>query len=142
MRIDTVSGKRIGYVHIYSYAGNRFHDALVESLLWGPLNDADGAVIDLRFGLGGADPSYLNLFNRSVPTITATSRDGTESVYDPQWRKPVAFLVDRTSRSGKEIIAYGARDTSSPWSSMIPRRAKSSQTPVRSLQQGYCSFWP
>lgn len=109
VRIDTVSGKRIGYVHLYSYAGSRFHDALVESLLWGPLKDAEAVVVDLRFGLGGADPSYLNLFNRNIPTLSAKAQDGTETVYDPQWRKPVAFLVDRTSRSGKEILAYGAR---------------------------------
>lgn len=109
LRVDTVSGRRIGYVHVYSYAGSRFHEALTEALLWGPLKDADGVVIDLRFGLGGADPSYLNLFNRQVPTLRSTSQDGTESVYDPQWRRPVAFLVDRTSRSGKEILAYGAR---------------------------------
>lgn len=108
-RIDTIEGRRIGYVHLYSYAGSRFHDALVEALLWGPLKDVDGVVIDLRFGLGGADPSYLNLFNKSVPTLRSRSRDGTENVYDPQWRKPVAFLVDRTSRSGKEILAFGAR---------------------------------
>lgn len=109
LRVDTVSGRRIGYVHVYSYAGSRFHEALTEALLWGPLKDADGVVIDLRFGLGGADPSYLNLFNRQVPSIRAIAQDGTESVYDPQWRRPVAFLVDRTSRSGKEILAYGAR---------------------------------
>lgn len=109
VRIDTVSGRRVGYVHLYSYAGSSFHEALTEELLWGPLKDADGVVIDLRFGLGGADPSYLNLFNRNIPSLSATAQDGTESVYNPQWRKPVAFLVDRTSRSGKEILAYGAR---------------------------------
>lgn len=109
VRIDTIGGRRIGYMHLYSYAGSRFHDALVEALLWGPLKDVDGVVIDLRFGLGGADPSYLNLFNKSVPTLRSRSQDGTENVYDSQWRKPVVFLVDRTSRSGKEILAFGAR---------------------------------
>lgn len=109
IRIDTVLGKAIGYIHIYNYAGSQYQDALIEALCFGKLKDVDGVVIDLRFGLGGADPAYLNLFNPNIPVMESIAQDGTRQKYDPQWRKPCAFLVDRTSRSGKEIIAYGAK---------------------------------
>ena len=109
LRIDTIRGHKIGYVHIYLYGGQQFQEALEEALLWGPLHEADAVVIDLRFGLGGADPSYLRLFDKNIPVLTSIDQKGIKNTYDPQWRKPVAYLVDRSSRSGKEILAYAAR---------------------------------
>ena len=108
-RIETIRGHKIGYVHIYLYGGQQFQEALEEALLWGPLHEADAVVIDLRFGLGGADPSYLRLFDKNIPVLTSIDQKGVKNTYDPQWRKPVAYLVDRSSRSGKEILAYAAR---------------------------------
>ena len=108
-RIETIRGHKIGYVHIYLYGGQQFQEALEEALLWGPLHEADAVIIDLRFGLGGADPSYLRLFDKNIPVLTSVDQKGVKNTYDPQWRKPVAYLVDRSSRSGKEILAYAAR---------------------------------
>jgi carboxyl-terminal processing protease len=36
-------------------------------------------------------------------------RDGTVTVFDSQWRKQAVYLVNEYSRSGKELLAYGAR---------------------------------
>lgn len=102
-------GKKIGYIHIYSYAGSEYHDALLDAISWGSLQHADALIIDLRYGLGGADPSYLNIFNTRVPVMTSWDQSGKQYDYDPQWRKPAAYLVNRFSRSGKEILAYGAK---------------------------------
>lgn len=99
--------KRIGYIHLWSYAGEEYHQAFVEAIAWGQLKTADALIWDLRYGWGGANPDYLNVFNPYVPVITGIERDGTRREYDPQWRKPVIMLINDTVRSGKEILAYG-----------------------------------
>jgi carboxyl-terminal processing protease len=103
------AGTRIGYIHIYSYAGYEYHQELLDTIRWGKLKEADALIIDLRYGLGGAGPSYLNIFNTNVPTLKMFNRDGAEALYDSQWRKPAVYLVNAFSRSGKEILAFGAK---------------------------------
>ena len=103
------AGKRIGYIHVYSYAGHEYHQELLNTITWGKLKEADALIIDLRYGLGGAEPSYLNIFNTNIPILKMYSREGTETVFDSQWRKPAVYLVNAFSRSGKELLAFGAR---------------------------------
>jgi carboxyl-terminal processing protease len=107
--------KRLGYVRIYSWAGQHYQDRLEELLQQEPLASADGVVLDIRGGWGGASPQYLDLFDAPMPKLTHMPRDGEAFVWDPSedlpartfyWRKPVVLLVDSGSRSGKEIIAY------------------------------------
>ena len=109
IRVIPTQGKQIGYIHLYSYAGEEYHQELISTLAWGDLKACDAVIIDLRDGLGGADPSYLNLFNRQIPVITSTDRTGNTSQYDPQLRKPTVYLVNHRTRSGKEILAFGAQ---------------------------------
>ena len=97
---------RIGYIHLWSFAGEAYFELLKDELTHGRLRDADAVVVDLRDGWGGANPEYLNLFNRQIPSITYRTRDGEVRVMDSQWRKPVALLVNEGTRSGKEIFAY------------------------------------
>jgi carboxyl-terminal processing protease len=101
------AGKKIGYVHIWSYAGDRYQQLLVDEITFGKLKDADGLILDLRDGWGGAQPSYLNIFTKQVPLVTQIPRSGIKRTLDSQWRKPVVMLVNQGSRSGKEILAYG-----------------------------------
>lgn len=109
IRLIETQKKRIGYIHIFSYAGEEYHEELIAAICGGPLEDSDALIIDLRYGLGGADPTYLNIFNSKVPVISSTDNGNRTQVYDAQWRKPVVFLVNDTVRSGKEILAFGAR---------------------------------
>ena len=99
--------KKIGYVHIWSYAGDQYQQLLVNEIAYGKLSDADALILDLRDGWGGADPNYLNIFTEKVPVLTRIGRDGVKRELDFQWRKPVVMLVNNGSRSGKEILAYG-----------------------------------
>ena len=102
-------GKKIGYIHIWSYADPKYQEQLETELVYDRLKDADGLVWDIRDGWGGASPDYLNIFTAPVPTITSIFRDGIERTSQLQWQKPVVMLVNRGSRSGKEVLAYGFR---------------------------------
>lgn len=109
VRIIERAGKKIGYIHIYSYAGDAYHQELLNALVWGKLKKADALIIDLRYGLGGAWPYYLNIFNQNIPALEMIDREGNKSMVDSQWRKPAVYLVNGFSRSGKELLAFGAR---------------------------------
>lgn len=108
-RIIEQDGKRIGYIHAWSYAGNVFQEILANAVLYGPLKDADALVLDVRDGWGGANPTYLQLFSDRAMNFTTTRRDGRKTRFASAWDKPVVLLVNEGSRSGKELIAYGFR---------------------------------
>jgi carboxyl-terminal processing protease len=106
-RVIEANGRRIGYVHVWCYAGSAYQRELERLLSEGVLKDADALVWDLRGGWGGAIPDYLDLFNPRSPTIQMIDRNGSSEFEDVKWRKPVAMLVNEGTRSGKEILAYG-----------------------------------
>lgn len=105
-RIVEREGLKLAYVRVYSWAGDAQQQNLRRLLTTAPLTGADGLVLDIRGGWGGASPTCLDLFNRAVPALTSITRAGGATVYHPVWAKPVALLVDEGTRSGKEIIAY------------------------------------
>ena len=63
-RIVQANGRRIGYVHVWCYAGYAYQRELERLLSEGPLHDADALIWDLRDGWGGAIPQYLDLSTR------------------------------------------------------------------------------
>ncbi|MBI3929096.1 MAG: PDZ domain-containing protein [Armatimonadetes bacterium] len=107
-RIVERNGRRLGYVRVWSYAGDEVQEKVAE-VLSEQLAAAEGLILDLRGGWGGASPEYLNLFNQEVPRMEVTGRDGVVRAWESQWRKPVVLLVDGQTRSGKEILAHGFR---------------------------------
>jgi carboxyl-terminal processing protease len=109
-RIIDAAGARIGYIHVWSYAGSQYQQLLEREVSSGKLKDADALVWDLRDGWGGAETEYLHLFTGRAPTTTLINRDGRVSVANANWRKPVAMLVNGGTRSGKEILAYGFKE--------------------------------
>jgi carboxyl-terminal processing protease len=107
VRVIEGDGRRWGYVRVWSYARRQYHGLLVEELADGRLQDADGLVLDLRGGWGGAQPEYAELFVGGAPIMTFVGRDGREGFASFRWRRPVVILVDEGTRSGKEVVAYG-----------------------------------
>jgi carboxyl-terminal processing protease len=105
--IEGARGARIGYVHVWSYAGSTYQRALERLIAEGPLKEADALIWDLRDGWGGAEPQYLDLFNPRAPSMQVTDRGGAVTALNVKWRKPVAMLINGGTRSGKEILAYG-----------------------------------
>ena len=111
-RLIDEEGARVGYIRAWSYAGRRYstyHKILVGELLNGTLRDAEGLVLDLRGGWGGADLTYLNIFVDDNIKASVIDRDGSTSEFSLGWDKPVVLLVDEGSGSGKELYAYGFR---------------------------------
>jgi carboxyl-terminal processing protease len=100
-------GHRLGYVRIWSYARSRYQEALSDELSEGRLKDAEGLVLDLRGGWGGAQPEYADLFLGGAPIMTFTNRNGETGFTSFRWRRPFVVLVDQGTRSGKEVLAYG-----------------------------------
>ncbi|GAB4376032.1 MAG: S41 family peptidase [Elainellaceae cyanobacterium] len=100
-------GKTVGYIHIWSYAGEQYQELLEEELLYGRLKAADSLVLDLRDGWGGTPISVLNIYTGRGPNVTSILRDGTRYTSASHWAKPVVMLVNQGSRSAKEILAYG-----------------------------------
>lgn len=100
-------GKKIGYVHIWSYAGDQYQQQLEDELIYGRLNEADALVLDLREGWGGAPLTALNIYTGQGPSITNIPRNGQRYIYNSHWKKPVVMLVNEGSRSAKEILAFG-----------------------------------
>jgi len=106
-RIIEVDGSRIGYIRMWSYAGRDYQHVLEEAITSGALKDADALIWDLRGGWGGAQPSYLDVFDPRGPVMTVTGRSGKPDVVNARWHKPAVLLIDGGTRSGKEILAYG-----------------------------------
>jgi C-terminal processing protease CtpA/Prc len=106
-RIIAAGGRKIGYIRMWSYAGREYQHALEEAITGGALKEADALIWDLRGGWGGAQPSYLDLFDPRGPVMTVTRRSGKANVVNARWRRPAVLLIDGGTRSGKEILAYG-----------------------------------
>lgn len=108
IRIIQSKGKRLGYIHIWSYAGERHQQVLKEAVEeWNTSQDVDGLILDIRDGLGGANPEYLDIFNKNVPSLTYVNPAGERTIRDSKWRRPVVLLINENTRSGKEAFAFG-----------------------------------
>jgi carboxyl-terminal processing protease len=106
-RIIDAGGRKIGYIRMWSYAGREYQHALEEAIATGTLRDADALIWDLRGGWGGAQPSYLDLFDPRGVAMIVTGRSGKPEAVNARWRRPAVLLIDGGTRSGKEILAYG-----------------------------------
>lgn len=106
-RIIQRAGQRVGYIHVWSYAGSQYQALLEQELYSGKLKDADALIWDLRDGWGGAQVQYLDMFTGPGPVLDLRDRAGKHVVEHVKWRRPVAMLINGGTRSGKEILAYG-----------------------------------
>jgi len=84
-RLMAHGGRSIGYVPLYSGAGEEFQ-AMVQDAMAHEFRYADAIILDLRNGWGGCNPDFVTLF------------EGAN-------RAPLFVLVNGGSRSGKEVLA-------------------------------------
>jgi carboxyl-terminal processing protease len=108
-RIIEHKGRRIAYIHMWSWATIEFQKVLLDAIGKSNADGVDGFILDIRDGWGGASGNYLGIFWRDVPLLESVARDGKKQPFDQQIRKPAVLLVNGGTRSGKETIAYGAK---------------------------------
>jgi carboxyl-terminal processing protease len=106
-RIIKADRRKIGYIRMWSYAGRDYQHVLEDAITTGALKDADALIWDLRGGWGGAQPAYLDVFAPGGPVMTVIGRSGKSDTVNARWRRPAVLLIDGSTRSGKEILAYG-----------------------------------
>jgi carboxyl-terminal processing protease len=94
------NGVKIGYIHVWSYAGEIYQEQLEEELN-GRLSKIDALVLDLRDGWGGASPRYVWPLIAPALTISSISRNGNCTNQNLAWTKPICLLLNERSRSGK-----------------------------------------
>src|SRR5262249_6263344 len=102
-------GGRIAYIHMWSWATIEFQEVLLDAIAKSNAKGANGFILDVRDGWGGAQGSYIGIFWRDVPLLESVDREGARPPFDQQIRKPAVLLVNGGTRSGKETIAYGAK---------------------------------
>jgi len=93
-RIVERAGKRIGVIHFWLIHMTG-PDALLKEKLDGDFASCDALVLDLR-GRGGSGTMVERMLNVLEGRTSA-------------WQKPVVALINRHSRSAKEVIAYEFR---------------------------------
>jgi carboxyl-terminal processing protease len=93
-RVVERDGRRFGYVHLWMVFISG-PDRLVRELLEGEFADCDGLILDLR-GRGGNGMVVHSIIDQFAGSRT-------------EWDKPVAALIDRDTRSAKEVIAFEIR---------------------------------
>jgi C-terminal processing protease CtpA/Prc len=91
VRVIRADGQRVGYLHFWFVHISGVPDLLTQALKE-RLRDIDSLVIDLR-GRGGSATE--------IPRIVTIVRE-----YKERTSRPVVALVDRQSRSGKDILAH------------------------------------
>ncbi|MES0030407.1 S41 family peptidase [Mesorhizobium sp. M0040] len=104
-KLRAPDGTSVGYIRPWSLAGRR-HWRLVTDAAINQLSDCQRLVLDLRDGVGGASPDFAEFFIGRSPELNLRARRGGVIRVNPHWRKPVVLLVDGTTRSGNEVLAF------------------------------------
>lgn len=104
-----VAGHRIGYIPVFSWTSDDAQVEIVNAIVELNKQGADSWVLDLRDGFRGANPEFASIFSRDIVSLQTIGRDGVVALRDTQMRGPIVLLTNGGTRSGKEVIAYGAK---------------------------------
>ena len=107
-RLIRQEGKVIAYMPLFACAGEEYEAALQDAIS-DQFRDADALIIDFRYGWGGCNPSFVDLFNKTPQVLMRVGPDGTQTRLDGKWHKPFYLLINAGSRSGKETVAFSVQ---------------------------------
>jgi len=106
-------GKSVfGYVHLW--AGGPLGAEAVNEVIADEFRDVDGLIYDLRDGYGGASMQDLDIFFRpaaAFPDCISTDKAHKITIERQFFDKPMVVLINSGSRSGKELLAYGLKNS-------------------------------
>jgi carboxyl-terminal processing protease len=106
-RIIEREGRRIGYVHLWTMANERFRTSF-QAIVQGRMQEADAIVVDLRDGFGGRYEGFGDPFFR--PAVRVASRTGgvEGGGLGPRFGfadVPLVLVTNEGSRSAKEVFS-------------------------------------
>jgi carboxyl-terminal processing protease len=113
-RVIEADGRRIGYLHLWSFAGGDAEEAVMESVVSERLKSTDGLILDMRGRWGGAPADATDIFVGKAPLVELVDRDGETEIASSRWRKLLVGIIDEGSRSGMEILAHGLKRAGVP----------------------------
>lgn len=109
-KIIKVKNKSVAYIRFI--VGGPLASDVLQVLLSRASNKSDGLILDLRDGYGAANYTDLDYFFRPVSAYPVTSTidyKGQAHVLRLFYNKPVVALINRGTRSGKELMSYGLK---------------------------------
>jgi tricorn protease len=131
--VERLSGGRLGYVHVAGM--NNVEMQKVYSELMGRYRDSEGAVIDVRFNVGGLLHDQLIAFLGGERHSGIVTRNGVDLGTSPytRWAKPTAAVANAFSYSdGSVFPSYYMREKIGP---MVGDRVPGTGTAVYDTQQ-------
>ncbi len=93
--VERGPGLKLGYVRMYHFLTEDVVDVLASLLTKGPLDEADGLIVDLR-GKGGLPV----VVDRTIALFDRRAKTG------PVYGRPVVAITDSETRSAKEMCAW------------------------------------
>ena len=104
---------RLGYIHYWS-GGRLAHEVFEPAVLSEKMVHTEGLIIDLRDGYGANSYEDLDMLYRpplGYPKLLTIERSGKKNLEQDYYDKPVVVLINRGSRSGKELLAAGLKSS-------------------------------
>jgi carboxyl-terminal processing protease len=105
------SGKRLGYIHLWTMTNDLFKEALDNALLT-RLANTDGLILDLRDGFGGHPNGFTDILFRPDVEWGQTGHNGRRSTNHTGYSKPMVLLINEGTRSAKEWFSYQIKKAS------------------------------
>lgn len=109
-KIIKVKNKSLAYIRFI--VGGPMASDVLQVLLSRASNKSDGLILDLRDGYGAANYTDLDYFFRPASAYPVTSTvdfKGQTHMQRLYYNKPVVALINRGTRSGKELMSYGLK---------------------------------
>lgn len=107
--VDSLSGGRLGYVHLPGMSDGPYRDIYADML--GKYRDREGMIIDTRFNGGGDLVADLAMFFTGVPFITyATEAKVVGGEPTSRWTKPTLSLINEAQYSDGHCFSHGYKD--------------------------------
>ncbi|MXN64105.1 protease [Stappia sp. GBMRC 2046] len=104
--VERLSNGRLGYAHVAAMNDGEFRKTY--GVLMGRYRDAEAAIIDVRFNIGGLLHDQLTAFLTGERHSGLVTRNGVDLGTSPYWRwaKPTALLANAYSYSDGSVFPY------------------------------------
>jgi carboxyl-terminal processing protease len=105
VRILEHEGKKIGYIHLWTMAGDDFRNAL-SNAVYGRLKDTDGFILDIRDGFGGRPEGFGDPFFRPEASLEWRFGPSAGMTQLFGYGRPLVVIINEGSRSAKEVFSH------------------------------------